>query len=220
MLPNLHEDLCRYGTDWRAQMRAMIFYPRVWAIANYRFARWAYTASMFGIARRLLNGLLLFSNVWIDVTTKVELPAGALIGPGLLIPHRGYIVVGSGVRVGRHCTLTQGVTIGHGAGGTKTLDESPVVGDRVYIGPGAIIIGPVTIGNDAVIGAGAVVTRSVPPRGVAVGNPARVISRKGSFDLIFYQHRDNDPSRQAALAAMERESEMPPELNAEHVEVM
>jgi serine O-acetyltransferase len=112
-------------------------------------------------------------------------------------------MVGSHVVIGRHCTLTQGVTIGHAGGGSHTTDKNPVIGDRVYIGPGAIIIGPITIGNDALIGAGAVVTRSVPDRGVAVGNPARVISHKGSFDLISYPGMEQDEERIAALAACE-----------------
>ncbi len=217
MLEHLREDLSRYGPDGRAQLRALILYPRVWAIATHRCTRWVYTAPLPGFARRVLQSLLLICNVWIDVTTQIELPAGAEIGPGLLIPHPGYIVVGAGVRLGRHCTLTQGVTIGHGGGGTKSLAEAPVIGDRVYIGPGAVIIGPVSVGDDAVIGAGAVVTRSVPPRGVAVGNPARVISRKGSFDLIFYQHREADPARQAALAALAEESVPLPELQVGRV---
>ena len=220
MFEHIREDLCRYGAGGREQLRAMILYPRVWAIAGHRFARWVYTAPMSGLTRRLLQRLVVVVNVWIDVATHIELPAGAEIGPGLLIPHSGYIVVGPRVRIGRHCTLTQGVTIGHGGGGTKTLDESPVIGDRVYIGPGAVIIGPVTVGDDAVIGAGAVVTRSIPARGVAVGNPARVISRKGSFDLIFYQNREDDPARQAALAALESESVPPHGLQVGRVEAV
>jgi serine acetyltransferase len=71
----------------------------------------------------------------------------------------------------------------------------PSIGDRVFIGAGAIIIGAVDVGDDAVIGAGAVVTKSVPPRGVVVGNPARVIAMTGSFDLIHYRGMETDTKR-------------------------
>lgn len=220
MFEYLREDLSRYGASGHEQLRAMILYPRVWAIATYRFARWVYNAPMPRFARRTLESVVVLINVWIDVTTKIELPPSAEIGAGLLIPHPGYIIVGPGARLGRHCTLTQGVTIGHRAGGTNSLHESPVIGDRVYVGPGAIIIGPVTVGDDALIGPGAVVTRSVPPRGVAVGNPARVISRKGSFDLISYENREDDLERQAALSFLERESMRPEELEVGRVEAV
>jgi serine O-acetyltransferase len=80
------------------------------------------------------------------------------------------------------------------------------VGDRVYIGPGAAVIGDVTVGNDALIGVGAVVTKSLPERAVAVGNPARVISHDGSFRIISYPGMDDDQGRRAsaAMAADER----------------
>jgi serine O-acetyltransferase len=142
-----------------------------------------------------------------NVATNIELPGSADIGPGLYIPHTGYIVIASPTVIGRHCTLTQGVTIGHGRGGGKPRDGCPVIGDRVYVGPGSAIIGPVTIGDDALIGVGAVVIHSVPPRGVAVGNPARIISRAGSFDLIDYPGMDDDPDRLASLAEAEAEAE-------------
>jgi serine O-acetyltransferase len=218
MFENLSEDLQRYGSGTRQQMRAAIIFPRLWAIAAYRFTRWIHTAAMPRLARRLLMSVTPFLTIWIEVATTIELSASAEIGPGLFLPHPGYIVVGAGSRIGCHCTLGQGVTIGHRAGGTNSLHESPFIGDRVYVGPGAIIIGPITIGDDAVIGAGAVVTRSVQPRGVAVGNPARVISRKGSFDLIFYPGREEDSERRLALIEGERELASQCDLKNEPVE--
>ena len=140
-------------------------------------------------------------SLFVQVTTGITLPARASIGPGLYIPHTGYIVVNSRAVIGSNCTLAHGVTIGHGAGGRKRGGGSPVVGDRVYIGPGAAIIGPITVGDDVLIGVGAIVTRSVPPRGVVAGNPARLLSRHGSFELIEYPGMDSDPARVASLAA-------------------
>jgi len=201
MFDNFREDLRRYGRTPREQARAMLLTPGVWATAAYRFARWAHTAKLPGLARRVLNVAATLASLAAEVLTNIEMPPGAEVGPGLFIPHTGYIVLASGVTLGRHCTLTQGVTVGHAGGGDKGAGAYPVIGDRVYVGPGAAVIGPVTIGHDALIGAGAIVTRPVPPRGVAVGNPARVISCKGSFGVVSYPGMDDDPERLAALAA-------------------
>jgi serine acetyltransferase len=68
-------------------------------------------------------------------------------------------------------------TIGNKKLKDGTYSRAPIFGDRVDIGANAVIIGPITIGDDCAIGAGAVVLKDVPPRHVAVGNPARIIAR-------------------------------------------
>lgn len=206
MFETFSEDLRRYGRAPREQARALLLVPGLWAVGAYRFARWT-QARPQGFARRLFGVAATLFNLFAVVTSSVELNAAAEIGPGLYLPHTGYIVVGAGVRLGRHCTLTQGVTIGHAGGGRSNgADEFPSVGDRVYVGPGAAIVGPLTVGDDALIGVGAVVTRPVPPRGVAVGNPARVISLNGSFDLVAYEGMERDAARLAALAERTRQT--------------
>jgi serine O-acetyltransferase len=154
-----------------------------------RWLRWP-----FSLAATLVQ-------LWVEVTTAIQLSAAARIGPGLYIPHTGTTVVGSGSVLGSNCTLCQGVTIGHRGGGRdKSRKGNPVFGDRVYIGPGSIILGPIEVGEDAVIGAGAVVTRAVPPRAVVAGSPARDLSRDGSFDLIHYPGMEVDSGRLSSLA--------------------
>ena len=74
--------------------------------------------------------------------------------------------------------------------------------------PASAVIGPLKIGDDALIGVSAVVTRSVPPRGVAVGNPARVISLKGSFEVISYKGMETDPQRLNALREMTEDARL------------
>ncbi len=69
------------------------------------------------------------------------------------------------------------------------------LGDRVFIGAGAKILGLITIGNDVAIGANAVVTNSLPDRAVAVGVPAKIISYEGSFNFVLYENMENDPKR-------------------------
>jgi serine O-acetyltransferase len=200
MYENLREDLGRYGRGTRAKLRAVVLVPGVWATIAYRFARWAHTAPMTGITRRLMNIIATLLSLLVDVLTNIEIPPTAEIGAGLFIAHTGYIVIASGSRLGRNCTLAHGVTIGHAGGGTGNAGDCPVIGDRVYVGPGSALIGAITVGSDALIGVGAIVTRSVPARGVAVGNPARVISLKGSFDLVSYDGMERDTERLAALA--------------------
>ena len=197
---NLSEDLRRYGGPGQ-QLKALLFAPRVWAIVAFRLARWVHTARMPSIIRLPLKILVALLAIFIDLATSIELPPQVAIGPGLFIPHTGYLVVCSTTTIGRHCTLTQGVTIGHRGGGQLSSFAGPVIGDRVYIGPGAAVLGPIKVGDDVLIGANAVVTSSVPDRGVVVGNPARVISRKGSFDLISYAGMERDVDRLEALTA-------------------
>jgi len=88
-------------------------------------------------------------------------------GPGLCIKHYGAIVVNPHTKIGKNCTIHSGVNIG------ETNGEAPVIGDNVYIGPGAKLFGPIVIGNNAKIGANAVVNKSFPDEDlVIVGIPA------------------------------------------------
>jgi serine O-acetyltransferase len=173
----------------------------MWAVMGYRYCRWVRMAGMPRWLRWPFSLAATFVHLWVEVTTTIQLSATAQIGPGLYIPHTGTSVVGSGSVLGSNCTLCHGVTIGHRGGGRdKTRKGNPVFGDRVYIGPGSIILGPIVVGEDVVIGAGAVITRSVPPRAVVAGSPARVLSRGGSFDLIHYPGMEGDPGRLSSLA--------------------
>ena len=199
MFPNLGEDLRHYGGLW-SQLKALLLIPRVWAIVAYRSRRWVHTARMPSILRLLLSAAGRLPAGFVEAVTHIELPSQAIIGPGLFLPHAGYVIVASNATIGRHCTLTQGVTIGHRAGGHELSLDSPVIGNRVYVGPGAAILGPVNVGDDVLIGANAVVINSVSSRAVVVGNPGRVISRLGSFQLISYPSMGYDAERLASLA--------------------
>ena len=155
MFRNLSEDLRRYGSPWQ-QVKALLFAPRVWAIVAFRFARWVHTARISSILRVPLKIPVALIAVFVDIATSIELPPQVAVGPGLFLPHTGYIIVGSTTTIGRHCTLTQGVTIGHRGGGQVSSNAGPVIGDRVYIGPGVAVLGPINIGDDVLIGANAV----------------------------------------------------------------
>lgn len=93
-------------------------------------------------------------------------------GPGLSIAHYGSIVINPNVVIGANCRIHTGVNIG----ANKTPTDVPVIGDNVYIGPGAKIFGSVTIGNNVKIGANAVVTNSFGNNVVVAGIPAKIIN--------------------------------------------
>ena len=100
------------------------------------------------------------------------------IGPGLLLQH-GTASIVSPTSIGCDCTIYQHVTIGNAPDSlTHRGRGGPSIGDRVTIFAGAIVIGQIKVGDDAVIGAGSVVTREVPPGVVVVGVPARPVSSK------------------------------------------
>lgn len=99
-----------------------------------------------------------------------------IIGPGLAIVHYGTIIISSGAHIGRNCRIHADVNIGANGGETTSAN----IGDNVYIGPGAKIIGAVKIGENSVIGANAVVTEDVPACVTVGGVPAKIISKNSS----------------------------------------
>ncbi len=99
------------------------------------------------------------------------------IGGGLSLPHTVGTVIGA-ERIGDNCTIMQGVTLGASEPDMGfTAAMRPVIGNEVFIGAGAKVIGRVHMGDHAKIGANAVVLRDVPAHAVAVGVPATVVSR-------------------------------------------
>lgn len=109
-------------------------------------------------------------------------PFSADIGPGFYIGHFGGIIVYPLCKIGKNCNMSHGVTLGITQRGKNR--GYPTIGDDVYIGPGAKIIGGVKVGNRAAIGANCVVTKDVPDDAVVVGVPGRVISYEGSAGYV------------------------------------
>lgn len=161
-------------SDWKADKAR---YPRhaflreqsLWAIAVYRYGRWG-DRRTFKPFRWIHGRLYWFCFRIVETLTGISFTKLCDIGPGLRIHHFGTIFVHSDVKIGANCTLRQGVTIGnkHDGGGV------PVLEDNVELGAYAQILGPVTIGKGAVIGAMSVVLSDVPPGHTAVGIPAKI----------------------------------------------
>ena len=104
--------------------------------------------------------------------TGADVAPGAVIGRGLVLYHPNGVVIGEGAVLGRDCVLQQGVTIG-GLGGPRSAGSvTTKLGDSVFVGAGARVIGAVEVGSRSVVGANAVVTKSVPADSVATGVPA------------------------------------------------
>ena len=112
----------------------------------------------------------------------ISIPFVTEIGEGFYIGHFGGIVVSPHAWIGRNCNISQGVTIGYASRGKNK--GAPKIGDNVYIGPGAKIVGAVRIGHHVAIGANAVVTKDVPDYSVVAGIPAKVISEDGSEGYV------------------------------------
>jgi len=112
----------------------------------------------------------------------ISIPFATNIGPGFYIGHFGGIIINANCYIGRNCNISQGVTIGSSNRGVRR--GCPRLGDNVYIGPGAKIIGSITVGNNVAIGANAVVTKDVADHAVVAGVPARELSRAGSAGYI------------------------------------
>lgn len=108
----------------------------------------------------------------------VELPPATHVGPALRLLHPQSIVINPDSRIGRDCTIRAVTVLGNIVKPDGTITGSPTLHDGVELGVGVIIIGPVEVGAGARIGAGAVVLHDVPPGGVAVGNPARIVGER------------------------------------------
>jgi serine O-acetyltransferase len=143
----------------------VLLYPGVWALAFHRMAHWLFVAEMYFPAR-LINHVA-------RMLTAIDIHPGARIGQNLFIDH-GFVTIGETVEIGDNVTIYPCVTLG----GTNPANgipgkRHPSVADNVIIGAGAQILGPITIGARARVGANAVVTRDVPEGAMMVAPLAR-----------------------------------------------
>jgi serine O-acetyltransferase len=120
---------------------------------------------------------------------SISIPTSTKIGSGFYIGHFSGIIVNKDCIIGKNCNISQGVTLGQSNRGAKK--GAPIIGDNVYIGPGAKLIGRVVIGNNVAIGANSVVTKDIEDNAVVVGAPARVISHNGVDGYIGFTDYKN-----------------------------
>jgi len=143
----------------------VLLYPGVLAVGLHRLAHWLFDAKLYFLAR--------FVNHFSRFLTAIDIHPGARIGHNFFIDH-GFVVIGETAEVGDNVTIYQCVTLGgtnptNGVGGKR----HPTIGNNVIIGSGAQIIGPITVGDRARVGANAVVTDEVPEGATMIGLKAR-----------------------------------------------
>lgn len=166
LFSHVREDWATYERDpWRQGM---------WVMLVYRFGRWRYRVRP-ALLRKLLSLVYKLLKIFSQILTGIELPCETRIGRRLKIEHFGGIIISGDAVLGDDVVVRNGVTIGLRRTGQR---GSPVIGNRVDIGAGAKLLGSITIGDDAVIGANAVVLCDVPAGALAVGIPARIILRR------------------------------------------
>jgi serine O-acetyltransferase len=148
---------------WFNQWVKTPLHPGVVAVLNYRLAHWARGVRV-PIVRLVLIVLTVILRRVIEVVTGVEISSRAQIGPGLVV-HTTHGVFIAETRIGRNCVVQHGVAITHGVRS---------VGDNVYFGPGAKVIGRAAIGNNVRVVANSVVMTDVSDDLTVVGVPARI----------------------------------------------
>jgi putative colanic acid biosynthesis acetyltransferase WcaB len=121
---------------------------------------------------------LLFYRYLVEWLWSIELPRKLIIGKGLSLFHGQALVVNQGVIIGDNCTLRNSTTIGHKKLADGTFSKCPRIGNHVDIGANVVIIGDIEIGDNVIIGAGSVVTKSFPSNCTIIGNPARILEKK------------------------------------------
>lgn len=159
----------------RALVTDMGFKHTFWfRSAGFCRARPLLRRTLYPLVRAVYNHYQHKHGVWIPPTTK--------IGPGLFLEHLGGGVVNSRAVIGKNCNLGHGVTIGQSNRGAR--QGTPHIGDNVFIGPGAKIIGGVNVGDNVAVGVNCVVVRDVPDDAVIVAGAGQIVSYGGSSGYV------------------------------------
>jgi serine O-acetyltransferase len=167
------EDIARYKSMGH-KGKMLWLNPAIWAITIYRFGNWLYTTNPFVLVRVPLKVVYFFAYMFSEVVMEMCLDPQATIGGGLYISHIGGIHINPQAIVGSNCDIAHRVTIGASAMGRQ---GSPVLGDKVYIGTGATLVGKIKVGNGVKIAANTLVMTNIPDGATVMGVPGRIIMR-------------------------------------------
>ncbi len=161
-----------YRNDPAVRNIEFLLYPGFQAITFHRFIHWLWKIGI-PFFPRLLSQISRFF-------TGLEIHPGATIGKGFFVDHGAGVVVGETTMIGDNCVLFHNVTLG--GTGKHHGKRHPTLGDNVFVGTGATLLGPLTVGDNVRIGANTfVVMRDCPSNSTVVGTPARIIKRDGQF---------------------------------------
>jgi serine O-acetyltransferase len=161
MFAHIRQDFDTHGRSLRERA--------FWAMLLYRFGRWG-LARRFAPLRWLFGKVYGLFNVFAPILTGVAIDRNMLVGEEFHIVHPGMVVIHDRVRFGDRCGVMHGVTIGSAPGSAGV----PQIGDDVFIGTGAVVIGNIKIGNGARIAANSLVVCDVPAGAMAIGVPAKI----------------------------------------------
>jgi serine O-acetyltransferase len=166
MFDNIRADFNAHGRDAGAQ--------GFWAMVIYRFGRWRYGVRP-ALLRKLFSFFYKVLYKIIQIITGIELPCEVVVGRNFVIDHFGGIIVSGYARFGDNCRIRNGVVVG-----LRRVEEhyAPVIGNNVDIGAGAKLLGRITVGENSIIGANAVVLEDVPANSIAIGVPAIIKPRR------------------------------------------
>ena len=176
IVENIREDIkAVYERDsaCHAFSTPLLYFKGFLALQSYRIAHWLWTNQR--------QSLALYLQHRISVVFGVDIHPAARIGHGIMIDHATGLVVGETCVIGNNVSIMQSVTLG--GTGKEEGDRHPKVGDGGLISAGAKILGNITIGEGAKIGAGSVVLQPVPPYSTAAGVPAKIISKQDDSSL-------------------------------------
>lgn len=171
MLKELQADLARYrarGASWVG----IAGNPAVWSLVWYRIGHWIYKENSPIVLRWPLKLVHVVASKLMEAFMQMRLDPSADIGGGLYIGHSGGVYLHPEVVIGMNCDVAHHVTIGASAMGRKGV---PKLGDNVYVGTGATIVGDIRIGDGAKIAANTLVMTNVPPGATVMGVPGRVV---------------------------------------------
>jgi serine O-acetyltransferase len=159
-------------------LEIVLLYPGVQAVWLHRLAHWLWQHN-----RLFLGRLVSHINRWL---TDVEIHPGAKIGRRVFIDHGMGVVIGETAEVGDDVLIYSGVVLG----GTslENVKRHPTIGNNVMVGAGAIVLGPITVGDNAKIGAGCVVVRPVPAGATVVGEAAHIVDHSQPAESSLTMH--------------------------------
>jgi serine O-acetyltransferase len=173
----LFQDFPRYRKNSNSNLRSFLFSPGARFMFTIRGCQFFSKYNPMGFIFR-------FWNKQMQVKYSIQIFHTCKIGKGLFMVHYGNIVINNKSVVGENCNIHQGVTIGNVNRGKK--EGCPTIGDRVWIGTNAVVVGGITIGDDVLIAPLSFVNFDIPDKAVVAGNPAKIINYNGSEGYVNY----------------------------------
>lgn len=178
-MTNFAADIARYRAKG-CNGRMLWFNPAVWSIASYRLGNWLYRSRPNVFIRIPLKIISYIALKWCEIFMEMCIDPQATIGPGFYVGHIGGVHINPGAVLGSNCDVAHRVTIGTSAMGRP---GAPTIGNRVYIGTGATLVGKIKIGSDSKIAANTLVVSNIPAGATVMGVPGRIVMRATEPEL-------------------------------------